>query len=97
MEGKPFLANAKNHYHVSQYGEHDRSANNKKNGDYYEFPSLTYFTNELWFIGKWWKEKLFLQIQSINIMYLNEEKIIVVPITKTTEIIMSIQVCIYHG
>ena len=34
-------------------------------------------------IRKWWKEKLFsLQIQSINIMYPNEENMIVRPIEK---------------
>ena len=27
-------------------GEHDCSANNKKNGDSYEYPSLTYFIEE---------------------------------------------------
>ena len=27
-------------------GEHDCSAHNEKNGDYYDFPSLTHFTNE---------------------------------------------------
>ena len=41
---------------------------------------------------KWQKEKLFLQIQSINITYPNEENMILVPITKRMEIIMSIQV-----
>ena len=40
-----------------------------------------------------WNEKLFLQIQSINIVYLNEENMIAVPITKRMEIIMSVQVC----
>ena len=42
---KAFLANPKDQYCVSQYGEHDCSANNKKNGDYYEYPSLSYFMN----------------------------------------------------
>ena len=36
--------------------------------------------------------KLFLQIQSINIMYPNEENMIVVPITKRMDIVISIQV-----
>ena len=40
------------------------------------------------------EEKLFLQIQSINIMYLNEKNMIVVPITKKMEVAMSIQVCL---
>ena len=28
--------------------EHYGSASNKKNGDYYEYPSLSHFTDELW-------------------------------------------------
>ena len=32
---KVFLRNTKQQYHVTQYGEHSCSANNKKNGDYY--------------------------------------------------------------
>ena len=40
------------------------------------------------------KKKLFLQIQSVNIVYPNMENKIVVPITKEIEIIMSIQVCL---
>ena len=35
-----------------------------------------------------------MQIQSINIMYPNDQNMIVVPITKRIEIIMSIQVCL---
>ena len=62
--------------------EHDCSAHNKKNGDYYEIPSLSHFTSECYVQGKWWKEKLFLQILSFNIVYPNEKNIIVVPITK---------------
>ena len=40
------------------------------------------------------ESKLFLQIQSINIMYPTEENMIVVPITKRIEIVMGIQVCL---
>ena len=40
------------------------------------------------------EEKLFLQRQNINIVYLNMENMIVVPITKRMEFIMSIQVCV---
>ena len=40
------------------------------------------------------KKKLFLQIQSINIMYHNVENMIVVPIMKRVEVITSIQVCL---
>ena len=48
MERKAFLPNPKHKYHVSQLGEHDYSANNKKNGDDYEDPSLSHFMDELW-------------------------------------------------
>ena len=39
-------------------------------------------------------KKLFLQIQSINIMYPNVENMIVVPITKGMNFAMGIQVCL---
>ena len=39
------------------------------------------------------EKKIFLLIQSINIVFSNMEILIVVPITKRMEIIMSIQVC----
>ena len=42
---KAFLA--MHQYCVSQCGEHDYSANNKKNGYYYGYPSLSHFTDEL--------------------------------------------------
>ena len=38
------------------------------------------------------ESKLFLQIQSINIMHPNEENMIVMPITKRMEVVMGIQV-----
>ena len=44
---KAFLANPKRQDHVSQCGEQDCSANNRKNGDYYEYISLPYFMKEL--------------------------------------------------
>ena len=44
---KAFLANLKDQYHVSQCGEHYCRANNKKNRYYFEYPSLSYFTDEL--------------------------------------------------
>ena len=44
---KVLLANPKHHDHVSQYGEHDCRANNKKNEDFYEYPSLSHFMDEL--------------------------------------------------
>ena len=46
-EKKALLANPRRQYRVSQYREHDCHANNKKNRDYYEFPSLPYFTDKL--------------------------------------------------
>ena len=45
---KTFLANLKHQYCVSQWGEHDYGANNKKNGGYYGHPRLSHFTDELW-------------------------------------------------
>ena len=47
VERIAFLANPKCQYHLSQCGERDCIANNKKNGDYYEHPSLSYFKDEL--------------------------------------------------
>ena len=46
VERKALLANAKQQYRVSKYGEHDYSAHNEKNGDYNEYPSSSHFTNE---------------------------------------------------
>ena len=46
VKRKVFLANPKQQYQVSQYGEHDFSACNKKNGNYYEYPSLSHFIDE---------------------------------------------------
>ena len=46
VQRKAFLANPKHQYHVSQWGEHDYSANNKKNREYYEYPSLSHFKDE---------------------------------------------------
>ena len=39
------------------------------------------------------KRKLFLQIQDSNIVYSNVENMIVMPITKKKEIVMSIHIC----
>ena len=60
VERKAFLANPKHQHHVSQCGEHDCNAPNKKKVDYYEYPSLTYFEDEHLLYVNWWKEKLFL-------------------------------------
>ena len=45
-EKKTFVANPKHQYHVSQSGEHDCSANNRRNGDYYEYLRLSHFMDE---------------------------------------------------
>ena len=71
VERKAFLSNLKHQYRVSQYGEQDCSANSKRNGDYYEYPSLSHFTDELC-----------LKIKSMNIVYPKEENMIVMPIKK---------------
>ena len=44
---KPLPANPKHQYRVSQCGEHYCRAKNKKNGYYYEYPSLSHFMDEL--------------------------------------------------
>ena len=46
VERKTFPANTKHQYYVSQSGEHDCSAHNKKNGDCYEYPSLSHFKDK---------------------------------------------------
>ena len=46
VERKAFLANRKQQYRVSKHGELFCSAHNEKNGDYYEYPSLTHLTDE---------------------------------------------------
>ena len=48
VERKAILVNPKHQYYVSQWGKHDFSAHNKKNGDYYEYASLFHFPDELW-------------------------------------------------
>ena len=47
IERKAFLANPKYQYRVSQYREQNCSADNKRNGDYCEYPSLSHFMEEL--------------------------------------------------
>ena len=68
--------------------------NHNKNEDYDENPSLAPLKDEHLLYKKSCKEKLFLQIQSINIVYHKEKTMIFVPITKGVKIIMSIQVCL---
>ena len=43
---KAYLENPKHQYRVSQYGEHNCSAHNKKIVDCYEYQSLTHFMDE---------------------------------------------------
>ena len=45
MERKALLTNLRHQYRVSQYGEHDCSTNNEKNGDYNQYPILYHFTD----------------------------------------------------
>ena len=44
---KAFVVNQKHQYCVSQCGEHYYSAHTEKNGDYNQYPSLSYFNDEL--------------------------------------------------
>ena len=60
---KAFPANSKHQYRVSQCGERVCHANNKNNADYYEYPSLSHFTDELLIIRKMVKRKAFLANQ----------------------------------
>ena len=46
VERKAFLVNLKHKYHISQCGEYNCSADNEKNGGYYEYLSLSHFTDE---------------------------------------------------
>ena len=46
VERKAFPANPKHQYHVSQCGEEDCHANNKLEGDYYEYPRLSHLKDE---------------------------------------------------
>ena len=46
VERKASRANLNHQDRVLQCGKHHRSANNKKNGDYGEYLSLSYFTDE---------------------------------------------------
>ena len=46
-KSKVSLANPKHQYRVTQCGEHDCSANIKKNEGYYWYPCLYHLTDEL--------------------------------------------------
>ena len=46
VERKDYLTNPKHQDLVSQCGEHNYGVNNKENGDYYKYPSLSHFTVE---------------------------------------------------
>ena len=91
------VGKSKHQYHASQCGEHHYSTNNKKNRDYYVYPCLSYFTDKPWPKAKWWKQKLLLQIQSINIIYPNEENIIVVLRTKRAETTIVSKFVLFYG
>ena len=47
VERNTFLASPRHQDRVFQWGEHDCSAHNEKNGGYHEYPSLSHFTNQL--------------------------------------------------
>ena len=46
VERKAFRSNPKHQYHAFQWEEHDCGAQNKKNGDFYDYPSLSHFLEE---------------------------------------------------
>ena len=60
VEKKAFLPNPEHQCCVSQCGEHDYSAHNKKKGNYYEHPSLTLFTVESLILSKMAQRKAFI-------------------------------------
>ena len=45
-ERKSFSCKSQASNHVPQCGEHDSSAHNENNGDFYDYPSLSHFTDE---------------------------------------------------
>ena len=53
---KSFSFKSKHQYRESQYGKHDCSAHEKKNGDYNEYPSLSNFTMNINYKGNGGKE-----------------------------------------
>ena len=46
VEEESFLPNLKHRYRVSQQGEDNYSAYNKKKGNCYEYPSFSFFMDE---------------------------------------------------
>ena len=46
VESEVFLVDPTHQYCVSQWGERYCSANNKKDGDYFESPSLSHYMDE---------------------------------------------------
>ena len=46
VDRKAFPANPTHQYRVSKCGEQDCSAHNEEDGDYYEYPSFSYFMDE---------------------------------------------------
>ena len=46
VEREALLPNPKHQNCLSQQGEHNCSANNKKNEDYYKYPSLSHLKDE---------------------------------------------------
>ena len=45
---KAFFAKSKHQYRASKWGEHDYSAHDKRNGDYYDYPSLSHLMDNHW-------------------------------------------------
>ena len=91
VEKKAFHANPKHQYCISQCREHDCSAHKRKNGDYHVYPTLSISWTNIDYKENGKKKSFFLENPIINIVYTNEEIMIVVPIIKGMEIIMSIQ------
>ena len=91
VERKAFLAKSKPQYHVSQQDERDWGANNKRNGDYLEYPSFSHFTMNVNYMESGGQKSFSCETKA-SILYPNERNLIGVPITKRMEVIKSIQV-----
>ena len=96
VERKVFLANPRHQYRVSRWEEHDCSAYNKKNGDDYEYPSLSHFMDNI-NCEENGVNKSFSCKSKASIMYPNEKNTIVLPIKKEFRLLQVSKFVSFHG
>ena len=89
---KAFVANPKHQCRVSQSGERDCKAKNKKKWRLLWVSKFVSFHERTLIIRKMVERKPFFEIQNINTVHPNMENMIVAPITKRMDFIVSIQV-----